>query len=129
MFGGLLREGFPKLRLGTTFCNELQYLILDKNYTYMKTLFFALMLVTYFAYGQKYEYINLTHVKAGIGAKVEFNWPSQIDSARIYTEMKSKSLLLCVQTMESKGFELVTINEYSPGNLVMITTAYMRRRK
>lgn len=87
------------------------------------------LVVTHFSYGQKYDYINLSQVKAGIGAKVEFNWPSRPDSAKIYTEMKSKSLLLCIQTMESKGFELVTINEYGPGSLVIIISAYMRRRK
>lgn len=95
----------------------------------MKLLIFTLFLLPFCAHSQKYEYINLSQVKAGTGAKVEFNWPSQIDSARIYTDMKSKSLLLCIQTMESKGFELVSINEYGPGSLVIIISAYMRRKK
>ena len=83
------------------------------------------------AFSQKYEYISMVQVKAGLTdkVKVQFDWPSRVDSMMYYSDLKLRNMITAIQTMESKGFELVTINEYGPGNLVIISSAYMRRRK
>jgi len=96
--------------------------------------FFAVVIFTILplvAFSQKYEYINMVQVKAGFTdkVKIQFDWPSRVDSMTYYSDLKIKNMITAIQTMEGKGFELVTINEYGPGNLVIISSAYMRRRK
>jgi hypothetical protein len=73
------------------------------------------------------EYINFYQVKAGMvdKAKIEFLWA---DSSDYYNALKLRSIPATIQTMESKGFELVTMSEYSPGNLVVVISVYMRRK-
>lgn len=80
---------------------------------------------------QTYEYVRFHQVKAGVNdnAKLEFVWPNRPDSATILTNMKMREPILAIQTMEKKGFELVTINEVGPGSLVTIVSVYMRRRR
>ena len=90
-----------------------------------------IILLTISANAQKHEYISFSQLKAGVGdkAKIDFTWPDQPDSAKYYSTLKMRDLLVAIQTMESKGFELVTLAEYGPGSLVIVINVYMRRNK
>lgn len=91
------------------------------------------IVVTHFAYGQTYEYIKLTTVQAGMQDKDKalVTFASDPDSSKFYSK-KFPEILQAIEHMESKGFELYTINTMvnSVGiGGVIITYAYMRRKK
>jgi hypothetical protein len=90
-----------------------------------------LILISVSAYGQKYEYINFHQVKIGIDekAKIEFVWPDHPDSAAMFNNVKIRNPMDAIQQLEKRGFELVTLNEFGPGNQVIVVSVYMRRRK
>ena len=79
----------------------------------------------------QYEYLNFRQEKDGASdnAKIAFSWTNHPDSAAYYNAKKFRDLLGAIQIFETKGFELVTINEYGPGSLVIIVSVYMRRKK
>lgn len=98
----------------------------------IKKLFIALILLTVLidAEGQTpYEYIKIYTVQLSLEAekKARFGYPNHQDSAKIWNDIGYKDILLAIQVMEKKGFELVTITT-SSADLNTVTLAYMRRR-
>lgn len=98
----------------------------------MKTLFFlASLFVSSNVIGQQYEYVNFKQVKAGVNdaSKIDFKWPDNVDSAKVLTNLNLRDPLAAIEMMEKRGFELQSIHEYGPGNLLIIVSGYLRRKK
>lgn len=82
----------------------------------------------------QHEYIKIYTVQAGAEDKdkAKFVYPDFPDSAKLFNNLKLPDILLGVQIMERKGFELVTltpaIQTVGIGGII-VTTAVMRRKK
>ena|SRR5688572_2637560 len=100
----------------------------------MKTiLLITLALAPILTTAQQFEYIKITTVQAGMVDKDKplVTFPENPDSTKFYSK-KVNDVLLAIQLMESKGFELYTINTMVNAigvGGVIITYAYMRRVK
>lgn len=98
----------------------------------MRLILFLLgFLISLNALSQKHEYINFYQVRAGVTdkAKIDFSWPDNPDSAKVLSDLKLRDVLKAIEIMENRGFELYSIHEYGPGNLVIVVSGYMRRKK
>lgn len=97
----------------------------------MKHLIVLIMLsaVTIRAEAQ-FEYIKLYTVQAGMkdNDKAVIVFPTSEDSSTLYTNFKLRDVLLAVEMMEYKGFELVSINSVGQSGVV-VTIVYMKRKK
>jgi hypothetical protein len=106
----------------------------------MKLIFFLFattflsLIVSDNSYGQRYDYIKITTVQAGMTDKDKpvVTFANNQDSSKLYSK-KFTEILQAIEHMESKGFELYTINTMvnAVGGIggVIITYAYMRRKK
>lgn len=89
--------------------------------------------VTVHGYSQRYNYIKIYTVQAGLEDKdkAKFVFPDYPDSAKIFTSLKLPDILLGIELMEKKGFELVDIttsmNSVGMGG-VAVNVAVMRRK-
>jgi len=100
----------------------------------MKYLVFLILLAATPAIAQKFEYIKIYTTQASVEDrdKAKFIFPSHPDSSKLYNNFKLPDILLGIEMMELKGFELYTISQvtHSIGlGQLMITTAIMRRKK
>lgn len=90
----------------------------------MKIIF--LLLICSFAYGQQYEYAEAVTAKTGRNGKDNVTFTFSKDSTDFYNQLKIKNIVDAMQLLDSKGWELITVNT-SFGSL-LVTTAYFRRR-
>lgn len=81
-------------------------------------------------HAQQYRYVRIITTQMGIKEKDKavFLMPDSQDSSKYYTDLRINDIMDAVQFMEKKGYELVSITP-AVFNGVIITTAYMRRRK
>jgi hypothetical protein len=91
-----------------------------------------LLFVCSLAYSQRYEYAEIYSVQSGIGGRgnADFYF-SDNDSAKLYSQKKIPHVINAIVLLETRGWELITINNnvsgVASGNLV--THAYLRRKK
>lgn len=102
----------------------------------MRKFLYAILLlaVVISAEGQTFEYIKIYTVQAGIEDKdkAKFVFPNHPDSSKVYNNLKLPDILLAVELMERKGFELFSITPAVQAvgiGGVIVTTAVMRRKK
>lgn len=101
----------------------------------MKTLFIIFcILIGYNAAGQqRYEYAQ-AHLEPAMSGKpasiVNYDFGSnKQDSLEAYRAHKLRNIIDAIELMESKGWELMNINQYGREFKVVFTTANFRRKR